>query len=143
MMMSSSSVSEETPHPTISVTDGSCNFSMFWKAEEQREPHLPPSLQVKSQDFQQQGWGFKSCCLAVAQGLSAGSWRKRSIFCFLSSNSSRGSRPPEPLLLQELEVGPRSRRWEAGRGRSTGLKAEKAASHQGETLSRPLEAQGL
>lgn len=59
-MMSSSSVSEETPHPTISVTDGSCSFSMFWKAEEQREPQLPPSLQVTSQDFQQQGWGFKS-----------------------------------------------------------------------------------
>lgn len=52
-MMSSSNVSEETPHPTISVTDGSCSFSMFWRTEQRSsvsvllQDHGPPSLQVQ------------------------------------------------------------------------------------------------
>lgn len=54
MMMSSSNVSEETPHPTINVTDGSCSLSMFWRTEEasahqtQVGGQKSTSLQVKS-----------------------------------------------------------------------------------------------
>lgn len=60
-MMSSNNVSEETPHPTINVTDGSCSLSMFWRTEESRcTMSISSDLQSNNPAHQKQDGGEKS-----------------------------------------------------------------------------------
>lgn len=55
MMMSSNNVSEDTPQPTISVTDGSCVLSMFWKIKEKGH-RMWKSVVLMSPNLMMQSW---------------------------------------------------------------------------------------